>query len=249
VKPETITLQADKVIAFRPEIARHLKSTEAAIYYQQLLYWSDKGKRTDGFVYKTKVDIEQETSLNRYQQDKARNILEKKGWITSKLFQANGSPTLHFKCNMVIGTILSGSLVEGELMDKSKVSYSITEITTENTKNDNDNGVPTKVVTPTLKNKIDQLEDTNNAVRVAYNYYFQEFPKKFKRNHPFVKSDQKNRVLSLLQEFTDSWELNGDQWKIIIDKHFSTPYDMVDFNINHFAQREIITNRYYETCY
>lgn len=87
-----------RIVAFYPELAMELRDVCAAILYQQLYYWSDKGTREDGFIYKTKEEIQEETALTRDQQDRARKKLEKLGWLETKLMKANGAPTLHYRC-------------------------------------------------------------------------------------------------------------------------------------------------------
>lgn len=121
-------------IAFYPELAKELGSIEAALYFQQLHYWSDKGGRTDGFIYKTKEEIEEETTLSRYQQDTCRKLLIERGFIETKLIKANGAPTLHYKCLRGIEVLISKKLANGKvrnslILDKQKTSDSITETT------------------------------------------------------------------------------------------------------------------------
>ncbi len=130
-----IKINLQKPIAFFPQLAKALGGIEEAIYIQQLYYWSDKGKRSDGYIYKSKKEWEEETTLSRYQQDRIRKKLEKQGIIETKLIKANGSPTIHYKM------IEEG--VRTLLMDKRETYYSngkkltkpLTENTTENTTN------------------------------------------------------------------------------------------------------------------
>ncbi|MBA7632899.1 hypothetical protein ES703_40455 [subsurface metagenome] len=84
-------------VALYPEMARCFGSITRAIYLQNFIHWSDKGKRKDGFIYKKKEDIEKETTLTRYQQDSCRKYFEKKGILETKLLKANGVPTLHYR--------------------------------------------------------------------------------------------------------------------------------------------------------
>lgn len=84
-------------VMFYPEMAHRFGSIARAIYLQNLIYWSDKGHRKDGFIYKTKESIEKETTLTRYQQDSCRKYFEKKGILETKLLKANGAPTLHYR--------------------------------------------------------------------------------------------------------------------------------------------------------
>jgi hypothetical protein len=51
-----------------------------ALFFQQLAYWSGKGKEP-GWIYKTAKEMQEETTLNRYQQDKARAQLKALGVI------------------------------------------------------------------------------------------------------------------------------------------------------------------------
>ncbi len=84
-------------VMFYPEMAHRFGSIARAIYLQNLIYWSDKGHREDGFIYKKKESIEKETTLTRYQQDSCRKYFEKKGILEIKLLKANGAPTLHYR--------------------------------------------------------------------------------------------------------------------------------------------------------
>jgi len=97
-------------VALYPEVARCFGSIARTIYLQQLIYWSDKGHREDGFVYKTKESIEKETTLTRFQQDSCRKYFEKKGILETKLLKANGAPTLHYRVkNGIVRNLLNQS--------------------------------------------------------------------------------------------------------------------------------------------
>ena len=97
-------------VMFYPEMAHRFGSIARAIYLQNLIYWSDKGHRKDGFIYKTKESIEKETTLTRYQQDSCRKYFEKKGILETKLLKANGAPTLHYRVkNGIVRKLLNQS--------------------------------------------------------------------------------------------------------------------------------------------
>lgn len=51
-----------------------------ALLLQQLAYWSDKGEDPD-WIYKTREELRDETTMNRYQQEQARATLRKLGVI------------------------------------------------------------------------------------------------------------------------------------------------------------------------
>jgi len=100
MKLSDLKVPASKPIAFHAILAIKLGSINAAIYLQQFLYWYEKGKRADGFIYKTKNEIQAETTLTRDQQDKVRKELVRKGLMETKLLKANAVPTLHYRLNL-----------------------------------------------------------------------------------------------------------------------------------------------------
>lgn len=69
----------------------------AASLLNQIVFWSDKSKRNDGFFYKTYKEWEEELSLSEYQVRRSVEKLEEKGVVETKLKKANGSPTIHYK--------------------------------------------------------------------------------------------------------------------------------------------------------
>lgn len=79
-----------------------------AALLNQMIFWSDKTKRRDGFFYKTYKDWEEETFLSEYQVRRASKALKKLGFLETKLKKANGSPTLHYKLDM---DVLSESIM------------------------------------------------------------------------------------------------------------------------------------------
>lgn len=126
----------NKPIAFNPILAKVLGGINNALLYQQLFYWCDKGSREDGWFYKTKEDIEEETCLSRYQQDSARNYLVKLGVIKTKIKKANGAPTIHYKLDDIcFGKVENLLMEKRETSDSEKreTSDSLTESTQENT--------------------------------------------------------------------------------------------------------------------
>lgn len=80
-----------------------------AALLNQIIFWSDKSKRNDGFFYKTYTEWESEVHLSEYQVRRSAKVLEKLGFIEMKLKRANGSPTLHYKLNF---SKLSDSILE-----------------------------------------------------------------------------------------------------------------------------------------
>ena len=71
-----------------------------AAFLNQLIFWSDKTRRKDGYFYKTYTEWNEELLLSEYQVRRSAKILKEEGFIDTKLKRANGSPTLHYKVNM-----------------------------------------------------------------------------------------------------------------------------------------------------
>lgn len=61
-------------IAYHPIVAKAFDSVTLAILWSQLFYWSDKTNDPDGWIYKTRYEIFDETGLSRKQQETARKI-------------------------------------------------------------------------------------------------------------------------------------------------------------------------------
>ncbi len=88
--------QAGRPIAYYPEFAKALKSVNATIFLCQLLYWKGKEKK-NGWIYKSRREMEEETALSRREQDTARRILKTAGILKEKL--AGVPATVHYKIN------------------------------------------------------------------------------------------------------------------------------------------------------
>src|SRR5699024_5675035 len=71
-----------------------------AAFLNQLVFWSDKTKRRDGFFYKTYAEWEDELLLSEYQVRRSSKNLRDLGLIETEVKRANGSPTVHYKVNM-----------------------------------------------------------------------------------------------------------------------------------------------------
>ena len=95
-----LKIDLDNVVVFHPILVRAFGSINIALFFQQLYFWSDKGKRQDGFIYKTSKEIEKETTLSYYQQKSCQKKLIEFGVLEIKKIKANGAPTLHFKLNI-----------------------------------------------------------------------------------------------------------------------------------------------------
>jgi len=85
-------------IAYQPAIAKAFGSVKLAVLWCQLYYWSDKTTNPEGWVYKTREDIFDETGISRNEQDTARRIGAELGVLESKRM---GQPcTVHFRISI-----------------------------------------------------------------------------------------------------------------------------------------------------
>lgn len=102
-------VESERVVAFRVEIAKILKSNDAALMFQQLCHWSKYSKRKDGFIYKTAQELFEETNVSERKQRKARQILIDAGWIEAEKKMANGAYTWHYHIITYPFTVLTSS--------------------------------------------------------------------------------------------------------------------------------------------
>lgn len=67
-------------------------SLELAVMLHQLLYWSDRAKRKDGYVYKSSVEWQKELGVK----DHTVRKFNKLPYIETVVHRANGHPTNHY---------------------------------------------------------------------------------------------------------------------------------------------------------
>src|SRR5262249_31998451 len=62
----------------------HAIGAKGAILVAQLFYWSGRQQSEDGWIYKTQVDLENETGLSRHEQNKCVEYLKKKNVLETR---------------------------------------------------------------------------------------------------------------------------------------------------------------------
>lgn len=80
--------------------AEFMGGLDGGLFLNQLVFWSDKGKRADGFIYKSRPEWTDETTLSDYALRKATKELKRAGLLETKVLKANGAPTLHYRLNL-----------------------------------------------------------------------------------------------------------------------------------------------------
>ncbi|MGG5770636.1 conserved phage C-terminal domain-containing protein, partial [Bacillus wiedmannii] len=109
-----------------------------AILLNQIVFYSDKSKRTDGYFYKSHKEWEEEICLTKRQVSYSTAKLKEMGLVETKLMKANGAPTLHYKLDydklvQWIVTNCNNGKSQNVTIDYNNMSQSLTEITTETT--------------------------------------------------------------------------------------------------------------------
>ena len=199
----------DNVIPIPVIYIKLLGDYHTAAFLNQLVYWSDKTKRTDGYFYKTYKEWHEELRLSRYQIDKSISKLKELGLIETALKKANGAPTLHYKlntdklstwiCEKLTNGIAENSQMELRKTDKS-LTETTTEITTEITNNNILSGNPTH--TP-YKEIIDYLNEKTGK----------RFSHKSKANQKLIRArfnedNSKEDFFTVIDNMTAQWKGN-----------------------------------------
>ncbi|WMW41382.1 hypothetical protein RE433_29025 (plasmid) [Bacillus cereus] len=109
-----------------------------AILLNQIVFYSDKSKRTDGYFYKSHKEWQEEICLTKRQVSYSTAKLKELGLVETKLMKANGAPTLHYKLDYDklvdwIVTNCNNGKSQNVTIDSNNMSQSLTENTTETT--------------------------------------------------------------------------------------------------------------------
>lgn len=125
------------IISFPVVYLKVTKDLNTALLLNQLVFWSDKSKRTDGFFYKTYGEWQEEIYLSEYQIRRSIKKLKELNLVETKLKKANGSPTLHYRVlmnnlsDLILKNVKDGNL--RNLRNEAEVSSeSLTDDYTDN---------------------------------------------------------------------------------------------------------------------
>lgn len=165
-----------------------------AALLNQLVFWSDKTKRKDGFFYKSYKEWEEEICLSQYQVSRSIKQLKEMKVVDTKLKKADGAPTIHYYVNM---EVLSQSIINkldnrlsrNLINDNEVSSYSLTvDDTVDDNSRDNtlSSNSTTSIHQPHFKSIIDYLNEksgkkykhttskTQSVIRARWNENFEE---------------------------------------------------------------------------
>lgn len=108
-----------------------------ALFFNQMIFWSDKGKRKDGWFWKSYVELEDEIGISQYKAKKAANLLIEKGVLETKIKKVSGAPTMHYRVDMQ--AFIKNLIMENEKFNKPGLSNLSQSLTVNNTDKDNNN--------------------------------------------------------------------------------------------------------------
>ena len=97
-----------------------------AAMISQLVYWSDRATRSDGFVFKSSRDWYDEIGATRYAVQKFKKL----PFVITKIVRANGSPTTHYRIDMdkLIEELLNLDLIHEQKSDDQQSEFGQTTV-------------------------------------------------------------------------------------------------------------------------
>lgn len=113
-----ITELLHRSIAYHPVIAKATESAKLAILWQQIHFWTPFAKDPEGWVYKTRDELYDETGLSRHEIDTARELGEKIGVLSYKV--AGFPAKVHFKVDVDRMTEILQAFVEKNPVQKKE---------------------------------------------------------------------------------------------------------------------------------
>ena len=91
---------SDKYITVNSTFVHFMGELEGGVFLSQLIYWSDKGSRTDGWFYKKDKDWETELGIKRRAIERNIKTLKERGILSVKVMKDHsGVPTKHYRIN------------------------------------------------------------------------------------------------------------------------------------------------------
>lgn len=186
-----------------------------AVMLNQLIYWSDRSNRTDGFFFKSYKEWEEEIFLSQYQVKKAVDKLKKIGLVETKLKKSYGSPTLHYKVDIEevskwIMKKLDNRISRNLINDYQETSYSLTKNTTKNTTENTTQHTENKLKSDNSKPKDKKINDkdpvTKSLSLIQEKYFSQISPIKLESLTPEIEKlgDNAFEIISIAVDYTTS---------------------------------------------
>ena len=192
-----------------------LEDYNTAVILNQLIYWSDRSSRTDGYFFKSYKEWAEEVFLSQYQVKKSIDKLKKLGLVETKLKKSYGSPTLHYKVDMEeiskwIIKKLDNRISRNLINDYQETSYSLTKNTTENTTENTTQHTENNLNTDNSKPKDKKINDkdpvTKSLSLIQEKYFSQISPIKLESMVTEIEKlgDNAFEIISIAVDYTTS---------------------------------------------
>ena len=192
-----------------------LEDYNTAVILNQLIYWSDRSSRTDGYFFKSYKEWEEEVFLSQYQVKKSIDKLKKLGLVETKLKKSYGSPTLHYKVDMEeiskwIIKKLDNRISRNLINDYEETSYSLTKNTTKNTTENTTHHTENNLNTDNSKPKDKKINDkdpvTKSLSLIQEKYFSQISPIKLESMVTEIEKlgDNAFEIISIAVDYTTS---------------------------------------------
>jgi hypothetical protein len=92
-----VTIGANYVLGIPRAFVKYTGTLEAGLLLSQLIHWTPRARRKDGFIYKSFPEWYEEIFLSAHKIKKAAELLKDKGVLDMKKEMANGSETWHYR--------------------------------------------------------------------------------------------------------------------------------------------------------
>jgi len=97
---QEISGTGERTMAISKSFLEFTGSLEEGVFLSQVIYFSDKSSRSDGYFWKSYDEWKEHTFMTEYTLRKQVKALKEKGYLETALKKAYGAPTLHYKFNM-----------------------------------------------------------------------------------------------------------------------------------------------------
>ncbi|MGF6951857.1 hypothetical protein QF028_004362 [Neobacillus sp. B4I6] len=247
----------ENIITLNVAFVDFVNDLECGLFLSQLIYWSDRGTRKDGFIFKSDKEWHDELRLSKYAVRKSKKKLTELGILETKIKKAYGNPTTHYKLNKEAFVDQFTWFLRNQQKENTdsengndENTRSLTEITTDIKNRDYKNNKGTEQDSVLcfsfndFKNKFSVKDDAIECIEYYLSFY-QEY-----RNveHPRLNEEQWYYVVNNLF-YVDDFDLSDTNVMNMMEQHFKTKYKNCDYNILHFMSNGVRLNRMYEVAY
>lgn len=255
------TLKSEQTIIVPKSLAAAIGLNEAILFCELLArykHFKDRNQlQRDGSFFNTIQDLQAGTGLGDRAQRTAINKLQELGFI--KVVVRHVPARRYFSITateeLVIEYIKQGSRYREVLGNITVSAYAGTSTMQAQEL------VSATVASKVTKSKVTELRllkdekengaasfdaDTLRLIFETIEYYYERYEETVGSKHPRIKARQENRIREEIGNFILDTGIGDDELTAMVDAFLNSTID-TDYNINHFATRGILENRYYET--